>query len=230
MEIHNQTREKDPPKQFETVSKDVSPSLIQEKDKKDEWEKEILAMMSRYHNKRWEARANGEFVGDLFSMDKSSFFNIMQGMPSSSFNGHIGSSNLDKPPDNLNKGSKKLLLKIWYKGRISRIFRRHLVLMEVRMLNVYASPNEQKREDLWTELKNFVTSVEDPWCIMGDFNSILYDFEKTGGVGVNRRSMNAFADCLECCNLLEVPSKGPFLTWQRGIVQERLDRVLCSQS
>ncbi|KAJ1424310.1 hypothetical protein SESBI_11756 [Sesbania bispinosa] len=81
MEIHNQTREKvqkptnggpsqtklkplkfankDPPKQSETISKDISPSLITEKDKMDDWEKEILALMSKYHNKRWEARANG---------------------------------------------------------------------------------------------------------------------------------------------------------------------------
>ncbi|KAJ1376280.1 Endonuclease/exonuclease/phosphatase [Sesbania bispinosa] len=110
----------------------------------------------------------------------------------------------------------------------------HLQLINVGGINwilsiVYASPNELNREDLWSELSNFSSTVDVPWCVMGDFNSILYDFEKIVGVGVNRRSMNAFASCLENCSLQELSSKGPFLTWQRGNVKERLDRVVCSQ-
>ncbi|KAJ1404644.1 Reverse transcriptase zinc-binding domain [Sesbania bispinosa] len=93
---------------------------------------------------------------------------------------------------------------------------------------VYASPNEQIRHELWEELSSFVDGLSIPWCVMGDFNSILYDFEKVGGAGPNRRAMKDFATCLESCNLMEINSKGPFLTWQRGTVKERLDRVVCT--
>ncbi|KAJ1443273.1 Reverse transcriptase zinc-binding domain [Sesbania bispinosa] len=51
---------------------------------------------------------------------------------------------------------------------------------------------------------------------MGDFNSILFEYEKVGGSGPNKRAMHDFASCLESCNLMEIQSKGPFLTWQRA--------------
>ncbi|KAJ1385345.1 Endonuclease/exonuclease/phosphatase superfamily [Sesbania bispinosa] len=93
---------------------------------------------------------------------------------------------------------------------------------------VYASPNDQIRHDLSEELSSFASNLSDPWCVMGDFNSILFEFEKVGGPGPNKRAMNAFASCLESCNLMEIQSKGPFLTWHRGNVRERLDRVVCT--
>ncbi|KAJ1426384.1 Endonuclease/exonuclease/phosphatase superfamily [Sesbania bispinosa] len=88
----------------------------------------------------------------------------------------------------------------------------------------------KNRYDLWEELVNFGAELIEPWCVMGVFNTILYEFEKVGGVGVNRRAMKVFANCLENCGLQEFQSTGPFLTWQRGTVKERLDRVVCSSS
>ncbi|KAJ1389335.1 Endonuclease/exonuclease/phosphatase superfamily [Sesbania bispinosa] len=82
----------------------------------------------------------------------------------------------------------------------------HLQLINVGGSNwvlsiVYASPNDPNRDDLWTDLSSFGDTIREPWCVMGDFNSILYDFEKVGGARVNRRSMNAFANCLDHCGI-----------------------------
>ncbi|KAJ1413329.1 Endonuclease/exonuclease/phosphatase superfamily [Sesbania bispinosa] len=64
-------------------------------------------------------------------------------------------------------------------------------------------------------------------CLMMNGSS-MENIAPEGGAGPNRRAMNAFASCLESCNLMEIQSEGPFLTWQRGNVRERLDRVVCT--
>ncbi|KAJ1439563.1 hypothetical protein SESBI_02509 [Sesbania bispinosa] len=72
----------DSPHKFDLSSNDV-PSLETKKNAKtDDWEKEALAMMSKYNNKRWEAYSSGEFVGDPFSLNKNNFFEV-QGINSS---------------------------------------------------------------------------------------------------------------------------------------------------
>ncbi|KAJ1379030.1 Endonuclease/exonuclease/phosphatase superfamily [Sesbania bispinosa] len=56
----------------------------------------------------------------------------------------------------------------------------HLNLTNVNERNwylsiVYARPNDQTRDDLMEELVSFGADLVDPWCVMGDFNAILYD-------------------------------------------------------
>ncbi|KAJ1388035.1 hypothetical protein SESBI_39496 [Sesbania bispinosa] len=98
---------KDPSAQIDNLHKEPSPMEIMEKQKKDDWEREVMAMMSRYHNKRWEAHSKGEYVGDLWSMDKSDFLEFLQGNSSSSSKGHTGKYDLDKPPDNNSMSENK---------------------------------------------------------------------------------------------------------------------------
>ncbi|KAJ1403376.1 hypothetical protein SESBI_27380 [Sesbania bispinosa] len=141
-----------PPK--ETLSKDR-----QLKKNNEDWEKEVMAMMSRYHQKRWEAYSKGEYVGDFYSCDQQEFVNTLYGSPSTDLQGYVGHSDLDKPPD----------------------------------------PDAMVTEDS-------IIATQD------------------------RRAMNAFASCLDNSGLSEISSKGPFLTWQRGEIKERLDRVVSSQS
>ena len=46
---------------------------------------------------------------------------------------------------------------------------------------VYASPRQIERKNLWRDLGNIATSMDKPWCVMGDFNSYLYSDDKWGG-------------------------------------------------
>ena len=50
---------------------------------------------------------------------------------------------------------------------------------------VYSSPNPVLRRQLWCCMENIAASIQAPWLIGGDFNSILYASEKQGGVGRN---------------------------------------------
>ncbi|XP_057993053.1 uncharacterized protein LOC131174036 [Hevea brasiliensis] len=51
-----------------------------------------------------------------------------------------------------------------------------------------------------------------PWLMAGDFNSIAFSFEKLGRATASSSR----------CRFVE-----PQFTWKRGVVEERLDRVLC---
>ncbi|KAG8474214.1 hypothetical protein CXB51_034100 [Gossypium anomalum] len=61
------------------------------------------------------------------------------------------------------------------------------------------------------------------WMVCGDFNEILYGFEKIGGLPRDKGRMEAFRKVLEECNLMDMR-----FTWERGNlpktnIQERSD-------
>ncbi|KAA3478658.1 reverse transcriptase [Gossypium australe] len=63
----------------------------------------------------------------------------------------------------------------------------------------------------------------------GDFNEILYGFEKKGGLPREERRMKAFRKVLEDCSLVDMGFSGNWFTWERENlpetnIQERLDR------
>lgn len=61
---------------------------------------------------------------------------------------------------------------------------------------VYGSPQERFREDLWNDLRAVHNAYDLPWCVVGDFNSILHPYAKQGGVEFNLRASQQFAQCL----------------------------------
>lgn len=51
---------------------------------------------------------------------------------------------------------------------------------------VYAHPQERKRLALWEELQVIKNTMNGPWCVAGDFNSMVFESEKVGGGPINR--------------------------------------------
>ncbi|KAA3453752.1 reverse transcriptase [Gossypium australe] len=73
-----------------------------------------------------------------------------------------------------------------------------------------------------------------PWLVAGDFNEILYSFEKSGGVPREQKRMEAFRDILEECKLSDIGYLGVWYTWERGNlpetnIKERLDRGVANE-
>lgn len=95
---------------------------------------------------------------------------------------------------------------------------------------VYASPHRIQREDTWQELIAFHGTISEPWCLVGDFNQILYTHEKEGGVPFSPVACSSFTNCINRCHLVDLGYKGHPFTWKRGDLKERLDRVLCTTS
>lgn len=73
--------------------------------------------------------------------------------------------------------------------------------------------------------------VQLPLGDRGDFNEMLYDNEKQGGVARNPRLSEAFRDVLNDCNLVDAGFTGRKFTWFKNkkdpaSMRERLDRFI----
>ncbi|KAK0570758.1 hypothetical protein LWI29_005954 [Acer saccharum] len=77
-----------------------------------------------------------------------------------------------------------------------------------------------------------IASSDDPWLVLGDFNSVLGTHETTGNVSTI--SCDDFRAALTVCDLVDIETKCVFHTrigrGRRGMVLSRLDRAVCSHS
>ncbi|PNX94787.1 hypothetical protein L195_g017967 [Trifolium pratense] len=97
---------------------------------------------------------------------------------------------------------------------------------------VYASPNEQLRQEMWLKLKHISQNISEGWMLAGDFNDITSQEEKKGGAPVSVRRCNNFLDNINKCNLIDLGAVGSKFTWRGPLVNEhdrifeRLDRAM----
>ena len=97
---------------------------------------------------------------------------------------------------------------------------------------VYAPPQFYKRNFFWEYLQNLALHVSLLWVLLGDFNDMILDEEKLGGLLVNRTRMSAFRNCMDNCGLIDLGFHGPRYTWTNKspcwhtTIRERLDRGL----
>ncbi|KAA3453657.1 reverse transcriptase [Gossypium australe] len=98
-----------------------------------------------------------------------------------------------------------------------------------RFTGFYEVPVENERKESWKLLRALKRRNDKPWLITGDFNEILFSFEKKGGRTREERQMAAFRETLEHCELYDLGFSGQWCTWERGRlvdnnIRERLDR------
>jgi exonuclease III len=70
-----------------------------------------------------------------------------------------------------------------------------------RFTSIYGEPSMEKREATWRLLRNIQHHSDLPWICAGDFNEILLQCEKEGGVARPQIYMDRFKQALEDCNL-----------------------------
>ncbi|KAL8549289.1 hypothetical protein ACS0TY_008223 [Phlomoides rotata] len=61
-----------------------------------------------------------------------------------------------------------------------------------RFTGMYGWPDDQNKWKTWRMLDFLATGNTLPWCCMGDFNEILFDYEKRGGLPHRACRMEAF--------------------------------------
>ncbi|KAA3480252.1 reverse transcriptase [Gossypium australe] len=98
-----------------------------------------------------------------------------------------------------------------------------------RLTGFYGSPYTKDREKAWNILRRLCNLGNYPWLICGDFNKILYGFEKKGGLPREEKKMEEFRQVLADCQVEDLGYSGNWFTWERGNlpetnIQERLDR------
>ena len=96
---------------------------------------------------------------------------------------------------------------------------------------VYESNQETERETLWNGLVDIAANKSLPWIVMGDFNAILGNDDRMGGMDGFGSSTEAFNHCVNHCCLSDLNYFGCKFTWtnnQMGNarVWRRLDRAL----
>ena len=73
---------------------------------------------------------------------------------------------------------------------------------------VYGHNHEADRKTLWDALISISNTMDDPWCILGDFNSVLHQGERMGGTTATEREMRDFGECIQHCGLQEFNTVG----------------------
>ncbi|KAK5824616.1 hypothetical protein PVK06_019397 [Gossypium arboreum] len=107
-----------------------------------------------------------------------------------------------------------ILSRVWYLSSLHPIF----------IAYVYGSPNRQKRQFLWSELRKSIPLGQSPWIAIRDFNVILSSSKKSGGLSRGKRCPH-FGYFVASAELHDLGFRGPLFTWHRGSLFKRLDRA-----
>lgn len=67
---------------------------------------------------------------------------------------------------------------------------------------VYGANDVGDRRTLWDELKTIAIGISGPWMIEGDFNALLSNTERDGGVEVEEASHSENQECIFSYDLL----------------------------
>ena len=78
---------------------------------------------------------------------------------------------------------------------------------------IYASPRFVERKLLWGNLSNVALLHDLPWVILGDFNELLSNDDKSGGNPINMNRALRFKDCLDLCGMIDLGFHGARYTW-----------------
>lgn len=79
---------------------------------------------------------------------------------------------------------------------------------------VYGEPVLENRLQLWTTLSTLWSDRNSSWILSGDFNEIVYNREKQGGVTRPEKSFVNFRSFINRNGLMDVKHYGHFLSWR----------------
>ncbi|KAJ8425576.1 hypothetical protein Cgig2_003074 [Carnegiea gigantea] len=99
---------------------------------------------------------------------------------------------------------------------------------EYRLLGGQGANQEGQRRALWEALTNIANDMEDAWCVLEDFNSVLYTGDRLGGTKIQDYEVKPFMECINSSELQEMRSRGPYFTWTNKTVWARIDRAFIS--
>ncbi|XP_074368309.1 uncharacterized protein LOC141708536 [Apium graveolens] len=106
---------------------------------------------------------------------------------------------------------------------------------EWRLTCFYGFPEKERRQDSWDLLRTLATRNHLPWCVLGDFNDLMYASDKKGRRNHSQRMMDGFRKAVDDSSLIELNLQGGDYTWEKSKgttkwVRERLDRCFTNGS
>jgi hypothetical protein len=105
-----------------------------------------------------------------------------------------------------------------------------------RMTGIYGESQGDLKPETWRTMRTLKQQHQDgrPWLCLGDFNEILSNSEKAGGVPRPQSCMDSFRNTLQFCELADLGFEGDLYTWRNHsknvetYMSERLDRATAS--
>lgn len=85
-----------------------------------------------------------------------------------------------------------------------------------RFTGIYGERSREQKDLTCNALRSLHANMSLPWLVLGEFNEILFNFEKEGE--------RPFSDAMGDCGLSDLGYEEDMFTWQRGKIRERLDR------
>ncbi|KAL4271428.1 hypothetical protein GQ457_13G016010 [Hibiscus cannabinus] len=97
-----------------------------------------------------------------------------------------------------------------------------------RFTGLHGFSETSQKVQTWQLIDSIKPNSNLPWIIGGDFNEVLSDNEKQGGIRRARSQINNFRDCLARNNLYDCKPKDGWFTWTKSgpntpTIFERLD-------
>lgn len=81
---------------------------------------------------------------------------------------------------------------------------------------MYARCNGLERLELWEELQSVEPDRDTPWIIGGDFNVILHEEKKLGGLSFEQQEALEFFMFINTCSLYDIKFADSNFTWWNG--------------
>ena len=78
---------------------------------------------------------------------------------------------------------------------------------------VYVKCDHLEKINLWDSLYSLADHMDLPWLVGGDFNVIMNEDEKIGGLPVFPDEYEDFTFCINSCELFDINYKGSLFTW-----------------
>ncbi|KAF3450405.1 hypothetical protein FNV43_RR06486 [Rhamnella rubrinervis] len=103
-----------------------------------------------------------------------------------------------------------------------------------KMLGCYSTPYYREKKAFWEDFGQVMKEVEGPWVIFGEFNEIISESEKWGGVSIWKKQL-FLKNFMMKVGGIDLGFSGSKYTWQnnqegKAFIRERLDRALANQS
>jgi len=100
--------------------------------------------------------------------------------------------------------------------------------------SIYPSTSNLNRQNLWHKLNTLQATYNAPWTFIGNFNDIIGAHEHYGSFSPARSPINDFLSFTDSFNLIHLPTRGTFFTWNNGRsnrrhTKRRLDRTIVNQ-
>ena len=103
------------------------------------------------------------------------------------------------------------------------------------LIGFYGPPYQAKRRKAWGILNALLQSINGPWMCFGDFNYVVAEAKKEGGIQGSASTPNFLKDLLFELKAFDLGySRSKFTWWNkrwgREAIRERLDRAIVNPS